>query len=250
MNDSLEECKRYNDKLENDVKNLDEKLNDLVIKEITDLKDFKKTWMLYFKVACTIYGILTFFVVVILGWEGCNLWAFHKKIIQANDELTVLTRKISDIKSAADNASQVAGDLNMAVKRASASAAIAESRCRKMEELMVQFKNASNNGPELQNAQQTSPVQKSLRITLRGHDICIRFIEGPNPYPFQNIEQSNYRGDVFIPKGYTAQVEGNVSESSFIVNYELVGRVVNNLTGNGNTWRQATKDDPLKFSND
>ena len=196
--------------------------------------------------------------------------------------LGTLRQKAQDAETLANNASKIAGDLVIAINEAKnashkaeqksseveeisknisqkfeetkqisteakATAGVVESRFRQVEILLAEFKNPDKNNNGQQNKKLNPSDLKQITIKLNGDMMCIRFIEGPNPFNDISIDQNYYHGNVFVPEGYCAKIVGSVTNSGFIVSKELIGRVVDSSSGYSNSWSQETENEQFKF---
>lgn len=242
---------------------------------LNKLEEFQKKWRFYFWSSVVLMGLLGAF----FGWKIHDL---HKVLDDMSDEknkliheLKIIRKKAIEAESISKNAYLIAGNLQTAVneakkashnaenkssevakmhkdilqkvneikkisQEASAIAKVVESRLRQSEIILAKIKKSKLK-------KQPKNALKKMTVNIEGSFMMIKFIEGPNPFNNIKINQSSYRGNVYIPKGYSAKVEGNTRGSFFIVSQELKGRVINSTTGFFNKWMQDSSEQTYYF---
>ena len=244
---------------------------------IAKLEDFQKRWKFYFWAVVIIAGLFCIFFGLKITQAKDYLETISTAHDQLGNELTSLNKKAKESESIAERAYRIAGDLEFAINEAKksslnaeaksaeialtykeiskqvdkikilsteakATAKVVESRLRQAEILLANLQTVKD-----KQLQQNEPL-KPITVKLNGISMNIRFMEGPNPFENIEINQSGYRGNIFVPKGSSAKITGRVSGSSFIISKELKGRVVDTSSGINNTWVQDSEAKQYHFT--
>jgi len=142
---------------------------------------------------------------------------------------------VGDSAKASEQAATASGKAEEAAKRAEATAKVTESQLRRIEVIVAGLQESLRSTPK---STPTENDLKKLSITINGSMNDIRFSEGPTPYETVKINQSMYDGVIYVPKGFYAEVTGSCSMSTFYIDKELKGRVIDGLKGSMNDWVQ------------
>lgn len=235
---------------------------------ISTLEAFQKQWKFYFWAAVVIGTLAT-------GALGWNINKINEKLETVNNDLKKAEEHLNDLhiksnvaEKASDNALKQAGDLDTALFEAQSAykkaSEAAEKSIKSSKDAMTASENALKASNESRAISSTvdqkirqleviiaelktiktdrniTPVksEKPFLVNLSGTSLYINFLEGDTPYDDVTLNQSYYRGTIFIPKNRIAKITGDIEYCSFKIAKELKGRVIDNTKGSSNYWTQ------------
>lgn len=235
---------------------------------ISSLEEFQKKWKFYFW-AVVVVGTLT---TAVLGWNvnqiNVKLEELNIDLKKAEEHLNDLHIKSNVAEKASDNALRQAGDLDSALIEAKSAynkasdaadksvksskdaimasenalkasnesraiSAAVDQKIRQLEVIIAEVKTIKSNITTT-----TTHSEKPFLVNLSGTSLHVNFVEGDTPYDDVTLNQSYYRGTIYIPKNRIAKVTGAIEYCTFTIAQELKGRVIDNTKGSSNRWSQ------------
>jgi hypothetical protein len=245
---------------------------------IKALEDFQRKWKHYLWIVCTIAGIAGVFFNIRISLLREKLEAATSELESRQREIAQLETRTVKAQSKADQAAIKAGDILLAIEeskkasfaakdasteaksaaqsassasreangaslraleaanKAQATAQVVDGRLHEFEKVLANLQTQISSDRKAVDQAPADP--QTLEVLIEGSNLNITFSEGVTPYKEVKLKQSNYDGTIYVPAGFVAQVKGKTTNSDFVVSERLRGRVVNNLTGSNNNWKQ------------